>query len=367
MFIPWFILEEHILTDPTLWYTRCPVPTAFGLAARMGWIADALVAHGVAFKSLAAAPDAGSKQSHFEHTKPNSFRHGGNIPPLVAFSRGADVRLLGLSFTHTAQRILASPDSSIIKIEQLAGRRISVPRRLGDSIDFWRATVLRGFEQALATVGLAIKDVDVVEVPIARTFVSDATRHTGDSDTLWDARYMLGHQREEVLALARGDVDAIYSEGAIAEIAQGFSGARVVFDFDALPDHASAAGRSRRVNNSQPLAFTVSGKLAHQHPDLVAEVVLVARNAAAWARQNEREAKRLIAAEVGLQEELVDSAFSPDVHRQLGFDLSIDNMARLQIQHDHLLRHRFIERRANLHQLALYALQPDDYVEAPAL
>ncbi|CAN5777550.1 ABC transporter substrate-binding protein [soil metagenome] len=357
-------------SDKTIWYTRCPVPTAFGLAARLGWITDALASHGIAFKSLAAAGDASSRQSHFEHTQPDSFRHGGNIPALAARSRGADVRLIGLSWTRTAQRVLAGAESGIETIEQLAGRKVSIPRRLDDTIDFWRATVLRGFEQALATAGMTLGDVKVVEVPVARSFVSDATKRNGDNDTLWDAKYMLGHQREEVLALARGDIDAIYSEGAISEIVQGFSGARVVFDFDSIDDTSASsttAGRTRRVNNSQPLAFTVSGTLADGHPDVLAEVVLISRNAAAWARENERDAKRLIAAEVGLPEELVDTAFSPNVHRELGFDLSQGNMARLQIQHDHLRKHGFISRRVDLDAFALWTPQsqhqPHQYAE----
>lgn len=341
------------MSDFTLWYTRCPVPTAFGLAVRLGWVQESLRAVGVELRSLATNTDPRSRQSHFDHGHANFFRHGGNIPPLIAFSRGADLKLIGLSRTRSAQRLIVHRDSSLDDVSGLAGKRVSVPRRLNDPVDFWRATVLRGFEQALATSGLTLADVQQVEVPIGRSFVADSTSRTGQADSLWDARFMLGHQREEILALERGEVDALFTEGAIAELAQGFSGARTLFDFDERGDPDAPANSTRRINNCEPLAFTVSGRLARDRPVLVERVVAEAHRAALWARDNEKEAKRHIAAETGLPEELVDRAFTPKVHLQLGFDLKPDNLQRLQSQQQHLARHGFIDEPQELERFLL--------------
>jgi ABC-type nitrate/sulfonate/bicarbonate transport system substrate-binding protein len=63
-----------------------------------------------------------------------------------------------------------------------------------------------------------------------------------------------------------------------------------------------------------------------------------------WARDHARAAKRIIAAEAGLAEELVDRAYSTDIHRELDIDLAEDRIEALRSQHDHLLRHGFLDR-----------------------
>ena len=131
----------------TLWYTRCPVPTAFSVAIRLGWIDDEFAPDKIEVASLLSSAARATRESHFAHTQPGSFRHGGNIPPLWAFSEGNDVRLIALSWNDEIQVVLARPDSDIRTVADLKGRKLGVPRRLHDSIDFWRATVLRGMSQ----------------------------------------------------------------------------------------------------------------------------------------------------------------------------------------------------------------------------
>ncbi len=71
------------MTDSSLdlWYTRCPVPTAFGIATRNGQLESDYREVGVSFSSLATSTDSKVRQAHFEQNQPRSFRHGGNIPP----------------------------------------------------------------------------------------------------------------------------------------------------------------------------------------------------------------------------------------------------------------------------------------------
>lgn len=315
----------------TIWYTRCPVPTAFSIAVQLGWIEEAFRRDGIALRSLASSPDRTVRQSHFGHSQENSLRHGGNIPPLVSRAGGGDPRVVGLSRTGSAKLVLALPESGIRSAEDLKGKRLSVPRRLHDPIDFWRATIRRGFGVALESAGLTWDDAVAVDVPIARTFVDDSTDRTGATDTLWDSRFVLGHQREEILALLTGQVDAIFSHGSIAPLVKAIAGARTVLDLDALPDAA------QRVLNDDPATFTISGELIDTRPDIAARLVEIVQRAAAWARGHEQEAKRIIANETGLPEDLVAHAYAPDVHARLDLDLSDQNLAALRLQHDRLL------------------------------
>lgn len=325
------------MSRETLWYTRCPTPTAFSISVHLGTLAQEFSADGIAFRSITSSSDAKVRQAHFDATQKNFFRHGGNSPPIVSRSRGTDVRVIGLSWNRSYRPILALPSSGIRTVADLAGRRISVPYRNKDSVDFWRATALRGVAHALEDHGLSQRDIVATDVPTDRTFIDDSRRSTSDSASLWDARFMLGHQREEAFALIRGDIDAFYSQGAMAALVEGFLGAITVSDIGEKPPSAA------RGNNDVPYILTATGELIDDHPDLVVRLLARVLDAAEWAKSHEAHSKRIIARETGLAEELVDTAFSPDIHRELDLDFAGDKVAALRGQHDHLLAHGFLK------------------------
>ena len=315
----------------TLWYTRCPVATASGIALRRGLLDAEFAPDGIAVRSLASSSDPAVRQAHWDQTQPAFFRQGGNIPPLVARSRGTDVRLLGFSWPRTAHPVLVPRDSAIADPSDLAGKRLSLPRRVDDSIDFWRPTVLRGWEQALALAGLGLDDVELVDVPVRRRFVDATDARGGVGTSMFGAAGQLGFQREEAEALVRGEVDALFSEAGFSVILRGVFGLRVVVDLEDLPDVR------RRLNNGIPLTLTVTGDLLDERPDVVARWLARVAEAAAWAPANEVEAKRIVAGEAGLAEELVDAAFGADAHTGLEVDLTDAGLAALRDQHDRLL------------------------------
>ena len=96
-----------------LWYTRCPVPSGSGIAVHHGWLSDEFKSSGIEVTSLTASGDAGVRASHFDHRQANSFRQGGNAPPIWARSEGQDVVVVGLTWLPQYQAILAMPGSGI--------------------------------------------------------------------------------------------------------------------------------------------------------------------------------------------------------------------------------------------------------------
>ena len=92
-----------------LWYTRCPVPTASSIAISQGWLDDEFVPDDIAVASLRASADSAVRESHFNHSQADSFRQGGNIPPIWTRSRGSDVRLIGLSGPTSTSRSSPCP------------------------------------------------------------------------------------------------------------------------------------------------------------------------------------------------------------------------------------------------------------------
>ncbi|MCX4641915.1 MULTISPECIES: ABC transporter substrate-binding protein [unclassified Streptomyces] len=298
----------------TLWFTRCPVPTATGIAADQQWLTAEFAPDGIAVRSLQDADRDVDRRTHYTHALPGLFREGGNVPALWARSRGEETRLVGLTWIEERQTILVAPGSGIRGAAALRGLRIAAPRHRV-AIDFWRAMALRGFEGALASAGLGLDDAILVDVP--------AEGHTGQ----WAA---------ELAALQRGDVDAVYVKGALSVEAARRIGAEVALELDELPD------RRHRVNNGTPRPITVHRRLLDDHPDLVDRFLAVLLRAADWAADRPDDVARILGAETGAGAEGVAGAYRTGTHRTLHPDLSEDRLALLAQQSAALHAHGFL-------------------------
>lgn len=318
-----------------LWYTRCPVPTASGIAIHHGWIDAEFAPDGIAVSSLRASPDRAVRESHFDHRQINSFRQGGNAPPIWSRSQGQDVVVVGLTWLPQYQSILALPESGITSVRGLKGKRLALPRRVNEKIDFWRASALQGYLQALAAEGLTADDVSFVDLPVDAPYIGNLS--TSATGALFDARQSARSARAESVALIRGEVDAIYNYGAAGPWLQAFLGATVVADINHHADQKVA------INNGTPNVLTVSGSLVRDHPDLVARYLAQVLRAAAWARTHRQEATGIIAKEVSVVEEWVPDAFDDTLFDNLEPSLRPDLIQALRVRKDFLLAHGFIQ------------------------
>ena len=328
----------------TLWYTRCPAPTAASVAIREGWLAAEFAPDGIAVRSLASSPNQAVHLSHYTHSQPNSFRFGGYVPPLVAASRGADLRILGVSWPDRTAAVLALPDSDIRSAADLRGRRFCVPKRLQDSVDWWRALVMAGYGNALRVAGLDAGHVEMVDVEIRKPYVADATAGQASGQSLWGARSQFAVQRDEVAALLRGQVDVIYSDAAMGALVTAFLGLVTVIDLTAAEETAD-------VQSGQPLLLTASGTLVEQRPDLVGRWLARLLDADSWARENPARVTQIVAQDTGLPEDFVAAAYSPRVHRQLDLSLSPLRVALLRDKRDGLLKNGFLAAPLDLEKL----------------
>lgn len=324
-------------TLDTLWYTRCPVPTGLGIAIQQGWLEEAFRAQGTRLSSLLESSDFAKRASHFSHTVQNSVRHGGNIPAISARARGRDTRVIGLSWADETQLILASPESGITSVRDLKGRRFGLPNWKNVEIDFSRAQAIRGLENALRLEGLEVSDVELVDQDI-ETHYSDGQAQTVGGTLAWNGRSTSRARANnlELIALLRGEVDAIFLKGASgAQIAQQF-GLTTVIDTGIHPDPLV------RANNGTPRTLAVDGHLIDNHFDAAVTIAEQVLRAEHWAQSHPSEVRRYLARETNSSEYWVSIAYGEDAHTKLKTDLAEQSIVALQDFTDFLHRWNFI-------------------------
>jgi ABC-type nitrate/sulfonate/bicarbonate transport system substrate-binding protein len=235
----------------------------------------------------------------------------------------------GISWHDRVHAIYALPDSGIHSPADLAGKRLPVPVRINDDVDWWRASVLGGYDALFATGLIAREQVDLVEVRVTRPYMDDAVTGNAAGQSLWGAASQFAVQRDEVAALLRGEVDAIYSDGALTAILAATTGARPVFRLRGNEDDSDGFGT--------PCLLTVSGGLLADRPDLVSRWVARLLPARGWAIDNPDEVTRLFARETGLPEEFLPLAYSSHLGAQADVSLAQNRLALAKAKYDHLL------------------------------
>jgi 2'-hydroxybiphenyl-2-sulfinate desulfinase len=317
-------LSSSSLRLDELWFTRCPVPTASGLAYNLGWLTEEFEPDGITVGVLQGGPPE-LRRHHLDHELAGLFREGGNIPALVARSKGAPSRLVGLTWIDEWQSILVRPGSGIDSPESLRGVRIGIPRwdrDQGSSI--WRGMALAGFAGALRSAGLNFSDVRIVEVP------STGTGRDGSGSQSREGRL------PPLEAAIDGAVDAVYAKGALSAEVALKAGLVVGIDLDSLPE------RRLRTNNGTPRPLTVHERLVDERPDLVARFLAQTLRASDWAAENLGEVRTILSKETGSGSAGVESAYREGFHLSLHPDLSNERLALLEQQKSFLLVHGFL-------------------------
>lgn len=312
------------MTD-TLWYTRCPVPTASGLAHSLGWLGETAERSGLTFGVL---QDAGPELAgfHFDHALPGLVREGGNVPALAARAAGSPTRLIGLTWIDESQAILVGPDSPVASPAELAGLRIGVPAWAQDQArSFPRAMALHGFASALRLGGLTLADVTVVELSVERDPQVRADVQQRDRRVTWGA--------EELL---RGEVDAIYVKGARAQEVAAEHGLRVAVDLDATDS------LRLRVNNGTPRPITVHQHLLDTRPEVVIDFLAQSLRAADWAAGNLDGVRAVLQRETLSGPDGVVAAYGEEFHRGLHPSLDGERLELLGVQKQFLYTHGFL-------------------------
>jgi len=302
-----------------LWSGRCPVPTASGIALKLGWLAEDYARDGITLTDTRERPQTARTGVNAPHALRGLLREGGNIPVLTARSQGESTRLIGLTWIDEGQSIIVRADSDISEPKHLKGKRIALPAfgrdtngNRGSSI--WRGMTLQGVHGALSYAGLTIDDdVKFVE------------HNTPD----WE---------DGLQALLDGKADAAYVKGAAAADAVRKLGLKVGIDLDKLPE------RQFRINNGTPRPLTVHSELIDDHFDLVVRFLYQSLKAAEWAKTNLSRVHEIYQSETRGSAQGVATAYRDGFHLSLHPNLSDERLGYFRRQKDFLLLHGFLER-----------------------
>ncbi|MCX8997487.1 ABC transporter substrate-binding protein [Rhizobiaceae bacterium BDR2-2] len=316
----------------TLYYTRCPAPTATGVGAGLGTLQETLVAQGFQPRALQDIHDPAIRRHHFEHGIANLIREGGNIPAIWAKSGGARTRLLGITWLDEIQAVVVRPDSPARSVADLKGARFAVPVTPGHRLDVARISAVRGIEQALGTAGLQLSDATLVDV---------AHRSTAPGERGGE------HFEDELAALATGDVDAVWLKSAAGAAAIASGKVRPLIRLDLADDPLV------RVNNGTPRTLTFHEDFIAEHPDAVGAVLDAVRRAVETIGPDRHRLWALLAGETGQSVEDAESAFGGFTTANLLPDLTEERLAALQHQADFLFRHGFAPARVDVREWAL--------------
>ncbi|BET26984.1 ABC-type nitrate/sulfonate/bicarbonate transport system substrate-binding protein [Limnobacter thiooxidans] len=325
----------------TLWYTRCPVPTPLGLASRLGWFNQEFGDDGITIKTLQDTGDASTRESHYDHHLPHSFRQGGNVPAIWAKARGADTIVIGLNWIDEAQLIVSLKDSGIEKPSDLRGKRLALPVS-NNSIDHARAGALRGLLVTLEVGGVNREEVNFIDVQSGQ---GGAPGQGWANSSVNDepARTRPGAYESLFQALKAGEVDAIFVKGARGLEAAETHGVHIVYD---IRQHPS---KLVRANNGAPRPITVDRELLETRPDIVQRFLQRIVAIGEWAKTNQKWTIDYIARESGSTAEWVQRAYGPDAHLHQGTDLDPQSIEALSAYKDFLLKEGFIAADFDVH------------------
>jgi ABC-type nitrate/sulfonate/bicarbonate transport system substrate-binding protein len=315
----------------SLWYTRCPVPTASSIALHQGWLHQSFAEIGIALESVRASEDEVIRNSHYDNSLRNMFREGGNVPPIWARASGQPTVVVGITWVEEFQAIVVRTDSPLSSIADLQGKKLGLPRHPGELVDHSRASALHGFVSTLRIANISTDAVEFIDVAAPRFDIREDAR-TG---VLAQANGK-ELQGSVLQSLRDGHIDAAYVKGPGGIRQMQKNGFKVLFDISAHPDPQV------HVNNAVPRPITADRELVERHPDLVARYLSVLLRTGRWAEKNADEVLRLVALETSSSIEDAAAAYGPNLHQHFVPTLAPGIVAGLERQKNFLRDWNFL-------------------------
>ena len=316
----------------TIWYTRCPVATASGIAFQRGSFDEEFAGSEYEVKNLR---DLGQNKmsSHFDHSLDSAFREGGNIPPTWARVQGADTLLVGLTFVADSLCIYVRAEDPAQSFADLEGRRAGISTRPDAMIDFMRVNGHKAFDSALRAHGMAADDIEYVPVVIRDNIQAQLNPNFSKQNKRTGGSFYA----PDIEALLRGETDAFFAKNAECRFIERQYAGKIRKLYDLL----DAEDVMLKVN-ANPRIISVSGALARDYPEAAVRYLQVLVRTARWASENESEAADVMAVELGVEKEDIFASYETGFHRKLWPNLSDFSLGLLDNQYQFMEQHGYL-------------------------
>ena len=316
----------------TIWYTRCPVATASGIAYQRNMFEELFAGSGYEVRNL---KELGKEKAatHLTHTLADSCREGGALPPLTARQSGADTTLVGFTYVAETLSFYVRADSDIQSFSDLAGKRLRVPVRDNVASDNLRHNAHKAFLHALEAYGMSENDVQLQFMPVDDDLLKIANVDYGKGAE----RKVPSIYAADVESLLNDDCDAIFAKSAEAKFVERRYAGQIRKIYDLLD-----SGNEEWLLNSNPRIITASGNLARDHREGLVRYLQVLIRAAAWADSHPAEVADVMAAELGVEASDIYESYEKGFEHNLWPTLSEKHLKLIGLQRQFMVDHGYV-------------------------
>jgi len=306
---------QVVAAEGEVFHTLCPGPQASYFAVALGWTQEELTKVGARLTYLRSIPDDQELWPHVGHRSESLIREGGNWPPIWARADISDTLLVAtLAPSPSGGQIVVRVDSGIYNVADLKGRKIGVPKGTNTrKLDFGRVPLHRGVIDALRVNGVKLDEVAIVDLIHDDSAVEKPSATPAERAGRYTASKAL--EAHDVIALAEGRVDAIFSSKDKTRALEATGKYKVIEDLSRYPDW-TLTGASTPV-------ISVSARLAKEHPEWIVAYLRAAIRGGRWIKANPRAAAELFAKNSGphldidiLTRQLAEQDFTPKLDPQ---------------------------------------------------
>ncbi|MEH6593567.1 MAG: hypothetical protein V7746_25090 [Halioglobus sp.] len=323
-----------------VYYTNCPLISASNVDQELGWTAEEFAKLGVEFSYFRSRPET-DWYPHYIHNQENLIRFGGLFPPIHVNADYRKTRMLGL--THVPYEggcMLIRAGDDIFKMSDLKGKKIGITKSLNTlKNDWWRIQEHQGILAMLRVNGMTEKDVKLVDFPYPDDWYDDPDMLVPMVNPSWwqlkrDHKHDLAFRPLET-ALLEGKVDAIYTQSKVFQHIQEATGElAVVEDLSRYPDWRLQVANI-------PAIITCTETMANEHPELVVAFMKGMIRVGRWANEHKRAAAAILNKQTYYLDE--EDTYRGIKDMDMVPNLSAQNLARVNIGKDFMLKHGYIK------------------------
>jgi ABC-type nitrate/sulfonate/bicarbonate transport system substrate-binding protein len=323
-----------------VYYTNCPLVSASNVDQELGWTREEYKKIGVKYAFLRSTRE-NDWYPHYIHNLDNLIRLGGLFPPIQVHADIRRTRLLGV--THAPREggaMMVRAEDKIYRMVDLKGKKIALSKSMNRvKNDWWRIQEEQGIELMLMMNGMTRKDVEIVEFPYADDWYNNPAMldPMENPSELWLKR---DHKRDLAFrpaetALLTGVVDAIYTQSHVFQRLQEATGKMAAIeDLSRYPDWRLQVANI-------PAAITCTDVMAEKHPELVVTFMKGMIKVGRWANEHKHAAAAILDKQTFYLD--VEDTYEGIKHIDMVPNLSLQNLASVEIGKDFMLSHGYIK------------------------